>query len=156
MRVTAIQAVSKTIVNLIRGPRTALFHLQFCKNLSLSYDGTLQTCHSYWFYQNYTDFLHLKIGKIQIFFLKIWQNTDFFKGFLYSFFSHTGFFLKILIFLVIYADFVLDQSGRSDTAERNLSPLKIMKSLGFYAPWNLQSKCRTKTITPQWRFPCDG
>ena len=23
-------------------PRTALFHLQFCKNLSLLYDGTLQ------------------------------------------------------------------------------------------------------------------
>ena len=35
------------------------------------------------------------------------------KGFLYIFFSHTDFFPKILIFLVIYTDFVLDQSGRS-------------------------------------------
>ena len=27
----------------------------------------------------YTDFLPVKFGKIQIFFLKIWQNTDFFE-----------------------------------------------------------------------------
>ena len=58
-------------------------------------------------------------GKIQIFFLKIRQNADFFfrnaKGFsLYFFFSHTDFFPQILIFFVIYTDFVLDQSGRSE------------------------------------------
>ena len=35
------------------------------------------------------------------------------KGFLNILFSHTDFFAKILIFLVIYTDFVLDQSGRS-------------------------------------------
>ena len=35
------------------------------------------------------------------------------KGFLYIFFSHTDFSPKIQIFLVIYTDFVLDQSGRS-------------------------------------------
>ena len=34
------------------------------------------------------------------------------KDFLYIFFSHTYFFPKILIFFVIYTDFVLDQSGR--------------------------------------------
>ena len=65
----------------------------------------------------YTDFLPLEFGKIHIFFLEIWQNTVFFKGmrkgFLYIFFSHTDFPPKIQIFLVIYADFVLDQSGRS-------------------------------------------
>ena len=58
----------------------------------------------------YTDFLPLEFGKIQIFFLEIWQNTDFFnewKGFLYIFFIHTDFFPKILISLVIYTDFVL-------------------------------------------------
>ena len=36
------------------------------------------------------------------------------KGFLYIFFSHTDFFPTIQIFLVIYTDFVLDQSGRSE------------------------------------------
>ena len=35
------------------------------------------------------------------------------KGFLCIFFSRTDFFPKILIFLVIYTDFVLDQNGRS-------------------------------------------
>ena len=35
------------------------------------------------------------------------------KGFLYIFSSHTEFFPETLIFLVIYTDFVLDQSGRS-------------------------------------------
>ena len=35
------------------------------------------------------------------------------KGFLYIFFSHTDFSPKIQIFLVIYTDFVLGQSGRS-------------------------------------------
>ena len=35
------------------------------------------------------------------------------KGFLYIFFSHTDISSKIQIFLVIYTDFVLDQSGRS-------------------------------------------
>ena len=40
------------------------------------------------------------------------------KGFLYIFFSHTDFSLKIQIFLVIYTDFVLDQSGRSVIIKR--------------------------------------
>ena len=35
------------------------------------------------------------------------------KGFLYGVFSHTDFFPEILIFLIVYTDFVLDQSGRS-------------------------------------------
>ena len=35
------------------------------------------------------------------------------KGFLYIFFNHTDISSKIQIFLVIYTDFVLDQSGRS-------------------------------------------
>ena len=35
------------------------------------------------------------------------------KGFLYISISHTDFSPKIQIFLVIYTDFVLDQSGRS-------------------------------------------
>ena len=75
----------------------------------------------------YTDFVPLEFGKIQIFFNEIWQNTDFLPrnlakyrfftgiqmGFLYIFFSHTDFFPKIQIFLVIYTDFVQYQSGRS-------------------------------------------
>ena len=65
----------------------------------------------------YTDFLPLEFGKIQIFFLEIWQNTDFFKEcervfFIFSLFIQI-FFSKILISLVIYTDFVLDHSGRS-------------------------------------------
>ena len=36
------------------------------------------------------------------------------KGFLYIFFSHTDFFPENTDFLVIYTDFVLDQSVRSD------------------------------------------
>ena len=36
------------------------------------------------------------------------------KGFLNSFCGHADFFLsKRLIFLIVYTDFVLDQSGRS-------------------------------------------
>ena len=35
------------------------------------------------------------------------------KGFLYIFFSHTDFFPKNTALLVIYADFVLDRSGKS-------------------------------------------
>ena len=35
------------------------------------------------------------------------------KGFLNVYFGHTDFSTKILIFLGIYTDFVLDQSGRS-------------------------------------------
>ena len=54
----------------------------------------------------YTDFLHLEFGKIQIL-------SGIQKGFLYIFTSHTNFFPTIQIFLVIYTDFVLDQSGRS-------------------------------------------
>ena len=53
----------------------------------------------------YTDFSPLEFGKIQIFSVMR-------KGFHYIFFSHTDFFSKILIFFVIYTDFVLDQSGR--------------------------------------------
>ena len=45
---------------------------------------------------------------MQIFFLGMQ------KGFLYIFFSHRDFFPQILIFFVIYTDFVLDQSGRSE------------------------------------------
>ena len=67
----------------------------------------------------YADFLPLEFGKIQIFFLEIWQNTDFLFQecervfFIFSLFIQIFFLLKILIFLVIYTDFVLDQSGRS-------------------------------------------
>ena len=43
------------------------------------------------------------------------------KGFLYIFFSHTDLFSKILIFFVIYTDFVLDQSGRSVTTDKSMS-----------------------------------
>ena len=53
----------------------------------------------------HTDFLPIDFGKIQIFFLKIWQNTYFFQegeGSLYIFFSHTDFPPKILISLVIF------------------------------------------------------
>ena len=65
----------------------------------------------------YTDFYLLEFGKIQIFFLKIWQNTDFYQDREQVFFIFSLdiqiFFSKILIFLVIYTDFVLDQSGKS-------------------------------------------
>ena len=37
----------------------------------------------------YTDFLPFKFGKIRIFFLKIWENTDFFR-------NAKGFFLYLL------------------------------------------------------------
>ena len=61
----------------------------------------------------YTDFLPLEFGKIPIFFFKIWQNIDC-SGMREVFScSHTDFPQKILIFLVIYTDFVLYQSGRS-------------------------------------------
>ena len=64
--------------------------------------------------------------------LKIWHSADFLSDnlanytffqvwerlFLNILFSHTDFFPKILIFLVINTDFVLDQSGRSvDTVQ---------------------------------------
>ena len=42
------------------------------------------------------------------------------KGFLYIFFSHTDFSPKIQIFLVVYTDFVRDQSGRPDFVYHNL------------------------------------
>ena len=65
----------------------------------------------------YTDFLASKLCKILIFSQKICQNTDFSwngkRFLLYILFSHKEIFHKILIFLVIYTDFVLDQSGRS-------------------------------------------
>ena len=54
----------------------------------------------------HTDLLPLKFGKIQI-------CAGMRKGFLYISFRHTDFFPKILIFLVIYIDFVLGKSGRS-------------------------------------------
>ena len=66
----------------------------------------------------YTDLSPFEFGKIQVFFLKIWQNIDFLgmcKGFLYIFFTHTDFPPKIQIFFVIYPEFILDQSGRSST-----------------------------------------
>ena len=76
----------------------------------------------------YTDFLLLEFGKVQIFFLEIWQNTDFFKEcervfFIFSLFIQI-FFPKILIFLVIYTDFVLPQSGRSDIVAIVLAQLR--------------------------------
>ena len=65
----------------------------------------------------YTDFSPLEFGKIQNFYPKIWQNPGFFlgmqNGFLYIFYIRTDFSPKILIFFVIYTDFVLSQSGRS-------------------------------------------
>ena len=51
------------------------------------------------------DFLPSKLGKILMF-------PGMGKCFLYNYIQ-TDFFPKILIFLVIYTDFVLDQSGRS-------------------------------------------
>ena len=59
-----------------------------------------------------------KFGKIQILLPKIRQNTDFFlecqRLSPCIVLIHTDFFLKILIFLVIYTDFVWDHSGRSE------------------------------------------
>ena len=55
------------------------------------------------------------------------------KGFLYIFFSHTDFPPKIQIFLVIYTDFVLDQSGRS------ASIFRFFK-IYFYSPKILKLK----------------
>ena len=65
----------------------------------------------YWFFnlkiwQN-TDFSPLKLGEIQIFFL---ECQSFFPS---TVLFHTDFFPKILIFMVIYTNFVWDDSGRS-------------------------------------------
>ena len=89
-----------------------------------------QTCHSYWFYQYIQIFYPLnlakywfsplKFGKIQIF-------SGMWKGFLYIFFSHTDFSPKIQIFLVLYTDFVLDQSGRSANILVNLRRLSLLE-----------------------------
>ena len=64
-------------------------------------------------------FSSLKFGKIQIF-------SGMRKCLLYVFFSHTDFFPKTLIFLVIYTDFVLDQSGRSVNSLVNPHSLLIL------------------------------
>ena len=64
----------------------------------------------------YTDFLTVKFSKIQIFPLKLGEIQIFTgvpKVFSYTVLIHTDFFPKILIFLVIYTDFVSDPSGRS-------------------------------------------
>ena len=52
------------------------------------------------------------------------------KGFLYIFFSHTGFFPKILIFFAIYTGYVLDQSGRSAGAKKQ-------KGNTFFGKYNI-------------------
>ena len=69
----------------------------------------VQTCHSYWFY---TNFFPLKLGKIQIF-------SGMPKAFSHTVLIHIDFFPKILIFLVIYTDFVSDHRGRSESARTN-------------------------------------
>ena len=56
------------------------------------------------------------------------------KGFLYIFFSHTDFSPKIQIFLVIYTDFVLDQSGRSAI---DLSSWFFAAAMANFRPQNL-------------------
>ena len=48
------------------------------------------------------------------------------EDFLYIFLSHTDFFPKILILLVIHTDFVLDQSGRS-VKKNNILILPMFK-----------------------------
>ena len=60
------------------------------------------------------------------------------KGFLYIFFSHTDFPPKIQIFLVIYTDFVLDQSVRSALyySACPVHPSRDMfQRVGKYIPW---------------------
>ena len=47
----------------------------------------------------YTDFSPLELGKIQIFFLKIWQNTDFFREYVKVFYI---FSLPLQIFPLEY------------------------------------------------------
>ena len=59
-------------------------------------------------------FSSLKFCKIQIF-------IGMRNGFLYIFLSHTEFSPKTQIFLVIYTNFVLDQSGRSDLNSKKIS-----------------------------------
>ena len=64
----------------------------------------------------YADFLPLEFGKIQIFFLKIWQNRDFFSGmpkdFLYIFFflMMMGIFLRITALLPLTCINLLEQA----------------------------------------------
>ena len=61
-------------------------------------------------------------NSIQIFFLKTCQNTGFFsstKGFSSVLLVMQIFFLKILIFLIIYTDFGLDKSGRSEAVKES-------------------------------------
>ena len=53
--------------------------------------------------------------------LRIWPNTDFFEECQKVFFSHTDSLPEILIFLVTYTDFVLDQSGRSEVMKGTMA-----------------------------------
>ena len=61
------------------------------------------------------------------------------EGFLYIFFSHTDFSPKIQIFLVIYTDFVLDQSVRSALQYYSTCPVHYFRDMfqrvGKYIPW---------------------
>ena len=63
------------------------------------------------------------------------------KGFLYIFFSHTDFFPTIQIFLVIYTDFVLDQSGMSGFSNADAET---------DAKWVLRNRFRPVIITGSW------
>ena len=66
--------------------------------------------------------LPLNLAK-SFFFLRIWQSTYFSpeceRVFFIFLINHTDFPPKIMILLVIYTDFVLDQSGRSGLSVEN-------------------------------------
>ena len=58
------------------------------------------------------------------------------KGFLYILCSHTDLFPKVLIFLVIYTDFVLNQSGKSAYAiltDQHLMRMRLKKKLFLFS-----------------------
>ena len=58
------------------------------------------------------------------------------KGFIYILCSHTDFFPKVLIFLVIYTDFVLNQSGKSAYAilrSQLLMRMRLKKKLFLFS-----------------------
>ena len=92
-------------------------------------EKTNNYCHEYRRPATHTDFINLHT----FFTFRIWQNTDFFslkfgkiqiffhdaKGFVCFFSIMQIVFPKILMFLVIYTDFVLDQSGRSGIVSRS-------------------------------------
>ena len=99
----------------------------------------------------YTYFLFLDFVKIQSFCCKIWLDTDFFKNAkeisLYFLWSQRFFFPKVLIFLVIYTDSVLDQSamsGYSRVLSLNYTLLAMPKSVGtnmhFFFPQALKDR----------------